>query len=64
MSERETIPTCETGRDAICADQVDDGFVLSSFIAGDEDAQICLSVSAGRRLGEWLIERANQAGER
>lgn len=50
--------------DCICNDAVDEGVLISAFMNGSEEGQVTLSYSAALLLGEWLIERANQAGER
>lgn len=47
----------------ICADDLGPT-VLLTVDTGDEQQQVDLYPSEYRRLGEWLIERANQAGEK
>jgi hypothetical protein len=50
----------------LCADAgntEEDCALLTSLQSGQE-AQVGLSPHQARTLGEWLIERANQAGER
>lgn len=66
MSEREifhgTSPVSGCNR-SVCVDAVD-GEIMMTTTDFRDDAQINLDLDAARRLGEWLIERANQAGER
>lgn len=49
--------------DSICADE-DNGTVLLTAQNVAHEVQMNLAAAEARRLGEWLIERANQAGER
>lgn len=48
---------------SVCIDVVFDKVLLTATDWRDE-VQVDLGPSECRRLGEWLIERANQAGER
>lgn len=51
------------GSTSVCADYTDDSLVVTLFVDGRED-QIALKNDEAKSFGEWLIERANQAGER
>jgi hypothetical protein len=63
VGEREIIPAHTSGRDHICAEDEDGWICLTSFVDGEQQGQIDLQALCAHRLGEWLIERAKQAGE-
>jgi len=62
VSERILIFHGETAA-GICADDLGPTILLT-VDSGCAQEQIDLYPDEARRLGEWLIERANQAGER
>jgi hypothetical protein len=56
-----------TGKDpgeAVVADMVETGVLLTVFGNGWQETQVHVPNDIMARRGEWLIERANQAGER
>jgi hypothetical protein len=64
MSEKRVIVHSRAGQGAVCADDWGSIVLLTTQMDGEPETQIDLAPSEARRLGEWLIERANQAGER
>ena len=63
MSERIIVQgASETS--TIVADDVGDGILMTPINFDNNDGQTLLPPAECRRLGEWLVERANQAGER
>lgn len=64
MGERVIVRSVNPDYEPICADEADGGYLLTAFIGGGEAEQIFMATDQAKRLGEWLIERANQAGEK
>jgi hypothetical protein len=49
---------------SLCADVVDNTLMLTAINFRQAEVQVRVDLATARRLGEWLIERANQAGEK
>jgi hypothetical protein len=64
VSEERVILRAKDSNWRVCADQIDHGVLLTEQLRGDTGNQVVIPKDAMREFGEWLIKRANQAGER
>lgn len=63
MGEERIILRAKTSAVRVCCDHVAEGVLLTRERRHGLEGQVLVPAEDLRSLGEWLIERANQAGE-